>query len=174
MDFRSLIQSLDTINEDSKVHKGTYGTSYGKEDVRDQYGHRVGKVNKGAEAKKDEPKKGRGRPKKGAGTSGEDKTYDSSALSAALGAGKKPSKEVGKRSVKHSLKEYIDEAELALNEDADLGVKPLPGASEITMNNQPTGITAKDPQSATKIKDLMATGDISLPGASDSSNGVNN
>jgi hypothetical protein len=53
MDFRSLIQSLDTINEDSKVHKGTYGTSYGKEDVRDQYGHRVGKVNKGAEAKKD-------------------------------------------------------------------------------------------------------------------------
>jgi hypothetical protein len=51
----------------------------------------------------------------------------------------------------------------------------LPGASEITMNNQPTGITAKDQQSATKIKDLMATGDISLPGTSDSGDaGVNN
>ena len=174
MDFRSLIQSLDTINEDSKVHKGTYGTSHGKEDVRDQYGHRVGKVNKGAETKKDEPKKGRGRPKKGAGTSGEDKTYDTATLGSVFGGGKKPSKEVGKKSVKHSLKEYIEEAEFnQLNEDDSVGVKPLPGASEITMNNEPTGITAKDPQSAAKIKDLMSTGDISLPGATDS-NGVNN
>ena len=170
MDFRSLIQSLDTINEDSKVHKGTYGTSYGKEDVRDQYGHKIGKVNKDTETKKDEPKKGRGRPKKGAGTSGEHKTYDTSTLGSVFGGGKKPSKDIGKKSVKHSLKEYIEEAESALNEDADLGVKPLPGASEITMNNQPTGITAKDPQSATKIKDLMATGDISLPGANGSDN----
>ena len=173
MDFKSLLQTIDTINEDSTVHKGTYGTSYGKEDVRDQYGHRVGKVNKGAETKKDEPKKGRGRPKKGAGTSGEHKTYDTATLGSVFGGGKKPSKEVGKKSVKHSLKEYIEEAESAINEDSSLGVKPLPGASEITMNNQPTGITAKDPQSATKIKDLMATGSISMPGAGDDS-GVNN
>jgi len=174
MDFRSLIQSLDAINEDSKVHKGTYGNSYGKEDVRDQYGHKVGKVNKGAEDKKEAPKKGRGRPKKGADDSGEVKKYDTATLGSVFGGGKKPSKEVGKKSVKHSLKEYIEEAELALNEDASLGVKPLPGASEITMNNQPTGITAKDQQSATKIKDLMATGDISLPGAGDADQGVNN
>jgi hypothetical protein len=162
---------LDALDE--SIHKGTYGTSYGKEDVRDQYGHRVGKVNKGAEATKDEPKKGRGRPKKGAGTSGEHKTYDTTSLGSVFGGGKKPSKEVGKKSVKHSLKEYIEEAESALNEDASVGVKPLPGASEITMNNEPTGITAKDPQSATKIKDLMATGSISMPGEN-GSNGVNN
>ena len=174
MDFRSLIQSLDTINEDSKVHKGTYGNNYGKEDVRDQYGHKVGKVNKDTEGNKEAPKKGRGRPKKGADDSGEVKKYDTATLGSVFGGGKKPSKEVGKKSVKHSLKEYIEEAELALNEDASLGVKPLPGASEITMNNQPTGITAKDQQSATKIKDLMATGDISLPGAGDGADaGVN-
>ena len=163
---------LDGLDE--SIHKGTYGTSYGKEDVRDQYGHRVGKVNKGAETKKDEPKKGRGRPKKGAGTSGEHKTYDTATLGSVFGGGKKPSKEIGKKSVKHSLKEYIEEAESALNEDASVGVKPLPGASEITMNNEPTGITAKDPQSATKIKDLMATGSISMPGSDGDSSGVNN
>jgi hypothetical protein len=119
MDFKTLLQSMDTISEDSKVHKGTYGTSHGKEDVRDQYGHKIGKINKDADSKKDEPKKGRGRPKKGAGASGEDKSYDSSELSAAFGGGKKPSKEVGKRSVKHSLKEYIEEAEA--NQQLDEG-----------------------------------------------------
>lgn len=163
---------LDHLGE--SIHKGTYGNSYGKEDVRDQYGHKVGKINKGAEDKKDEPKKGRGRPKKGAGTSGEHKTYDTSTLGSVFGGGKKPSKEVGKKSVKHSLKEYIEEAESALNEDATLAVKPLTGASEITMNNEPTGITAKDPQAAIKIKDLMSTGDISLPGAGGADAGTSN
>jgi len=110
MDFRSLLQSMTELSESegSRVHKGTYGTSHGKEDVRDQYGHKIGKVNKDAEGKKDAPKKGRGRPKKGADDSGEVKTYDSSALSNVFGGGKKPKGEVGKRSVKHSLKEYME------------------------------------------------------------------
>jgi hypothetical protein len=111
MDFRSLIQSLDNINEDSKVHKGTYGNKHGKEDVRDQYGHKIGKIDKDTDdnASKEAPKKGRGRPKKGADDSGEVKKYDSSALSVAFGGGKKPSKEVGKKSVKHSLKDWIED-----------------------------------------------------------------
>jgi hypothetical protein len=106
MDFRSLLQSFNTISEaEGTVHKGTYGTSYGKEDVRDQYGHRVGKVDKEATAKKDEPKKGRGRPKK---DGGEGAKFDTSALSSAFGS-KKPSGKVGTVSKKHSLKEYIEE-----------------------------------------------------------------
>ncbi len=108
MDFKSLLQSFDTITEGDVVHKGEYGNKYGKEDVRDQYGHKVGKVDKGAQAKKEEPKKGRGRPKKDVGDAGE--KFDTSALSNVLG-GKKPSKAVGTTSKKHSLKEYMESVE---------------------------------------------------------------
>jgi hypothetical protein len=97
MDFRSLLQSFSKITEgetkDTKtgrVHKGTYGTSYeaGDEGV-----------------KKQDTQRGRGRPKKDADETGEVKKYDSSALSAAMGGGKKPSGKVGTVSAKHSIKE---------------------------------------------------------------------
>ena len=119
MDFKTLLQSMDTISEDSKVHKGTYGTSHGKEDVRDQYGHKIGKVDKEAGEKKDAPKKGRGRPKKGSDDSGEVKSYDTKSLHGVFGGGEKPKKEIGKTTKKHSLKEYIEEAEA--NQQLDEG-----------------------------------------------------
>jgi hypothetical protein len=165
MDIKSLLQSFDTIAEDSKVHKGTYGTSYGKEDVRDQYGHKIGKVDKGAEAKKDEPKKGRGRPKKGAGASGEDKSYDSSELSAAFGGGKKPSKEVGTRSVKHSLKDWIEDvaqSKETLSEE-QVTIKPMPGASQIIGQDGKSMGTA-DAQTANVIKAASEKGTLNLTG----------
>jgi hypothetical protein len=154
---------LDGLDE--SIHKGTYGTSYGKEDVRDQYGHKIGKVDKGAEAKKDEPKKGRGRPKKGAGTSGEDKTYDSSALSAAFGGGKKPSKEVGKRSVKHSLKDWIEDvaqSKETLSEE-QVTVKPMPGASQI-IGQDGKSLGTADAQTANVIKAASEKGTLNLTG----------
>ena len=89
------------------VHKGTYGNSYGKEDVRDQYGHRVGKVDKGADAKKDAPKRGRGRPTKGdKDEHGNDTKFDTSGIQGMLGS--KAKGEVGKKSVKHSLKDWME------------------------------------------------------------------
>jgi hypothetical protein len=110
-----------------REHKGTYGTSHGKEDVRDQYGHKVGKIDKGAADKKDAPKKGRGRPKKGSDDSGEVKSYDTKSLGDVFGGGKKPSKEVGKKSVKHSLKDWIEASEQkSLNEDGQFVTKPIP------------------------------------------------
>ena len=122
MDFRSLLQSMNTIaegetkeTEKGRVHKGEYGNKYGKEDVRDQYGHKIGKVDKGEEAKKDAPKKGRGRPKKDTGDAGV--KFDTSHLAGAFGSGKKPSKPVGTVSKKHSLKEYIEEVELSKTEE---------------------------------------------------------
>ena len=134
MDIRSLLQTMYTINEGEtketpkgREHKGTYGTSHGKEDVRDQYGHKIGKVNKGAADKKDAPKKGRGRPKKGSDDSGEVKSYDTKSLGDVFGGGKKPSKEVGKKSVKHSLKDWIEASEQkSLNEDGQFVTRPIP------------------------------------------------
>ena len=108
MDFRSLLQSMTNISEaeGSRVHKGTYGTSHGKEDVRDQYGHKVGKIDKDAQGKEAAPKQGRGRPKK---ETNDGPKFDTSALSAAFGGSKKPSGKVGTVSKKHSLKEYIED-----------------------------------------------------------------
>jgi len=89
------------------VHKGTYGNSYGKEDVRDQYGHKIGKIDKGSEAKKDAPKRGRGRPTKGdKDEHGNDTKFDTSGLQGMLGS--KAKGEVGKKSVKHSLKDWME------------------------------------------------------------------
>ncbi len=109
MDFKSLLQSMDTLSEGDVVHKGTYGTSHGSEDVRDQYGHKIGKVNKDAAATKPAEKRGRGRPKKGADASGEVKKYDFTAF----GGGKKVNlpKWDKSKTTKHSLKEYIEEVE---------------------------------------------------------------
>lgn len=117
MDFRNILQSLNSLSEGEtketdkgRTHKGEYGNKYGKEDVRDQYGHKIGRKDKDEKTKKDEPKRGRGRPTKGdKDEHGNDTKFDTSGLQGMLG--KKPSKEVGKTSKKHSLKEYIEEVE---------------------------------------------------------------
>lgn len=99
---------LSEITEsDVTVHKGDYGNKYEPEVVRDQYGHKIGKVNKGADGKKDAPKRGRGRPTKGdKDEHGNDTKFDTSGLQGMLGG--KPKGEVGKKSVKHSLKDWIE------------------------------------------------------------------
>ena len=99
---------LSEITEsDVTVHKGDYGNKYEPEVVRDQYGHKIGKVSKGAEGKKEAPKRGRGRPTKGdKDEHGNDTKFDTSGLQGMLGG--KPKSEVGKKSVKHSLKDWIE------------------------------------------------------------------
>ncbi len=168
MDFKSLLQSMTALSEaEGKVHKGTYGTSHGKEDVRDQYGHKVGKVDKEASDKKDAPKKGRGRPKKGADDSGEVKTYDTKTLGSVFGGGQKPKKEVGKVSKKHSLKEYIEEAELALQEgmtsQEPIQIKPASQTqTQVIQQGDKTLGTVNNPQLAQQIKQSIGKGEMSL------------
>lgn len=105
--MKDLLQSLIALSEgetkDTKtgrVHKGTYGSEY--ETDKD-----------GNEKKKEATaaKKGRGRPKKDADSSGEVKTYDTKSLGSVFGGGQKPKKEIGKVSKKHSLKEYMESVE---------------------------------------------------------------
>ena len=158
MDFKSLLSQLDQLNEaeGTTVHKGTYGTSHGKEDVRDQYGHKIGKQDKGAEAKKDAPKKGRGRPKKGADDSGEVKSYDFSAFGVNKGKDVKLPKHDKKKTIKHSLKEYLDQLDDALNEEYTTA--PMPGAVQVKDASGKVVATAKNPAAAKAFQD----GDITL------------
>lgn len=108
MDFKSLLQTMTSLNEaetkvtkTGKVHKGDYGTSYEAGDEG---------------AKKQETTRGRGRPKKDADETGEVKKYDTKSVGDVFGGGKKPSKEIGTVSKKHSLKEYIESVEEAISE----------------------------------------------------------
>jgi hypothetical protein len=158
MDFKSILSQLDQLNEaeGTTVHKGTYGTSHGKEDVRDQYGHKIGKVNKDAETKKEAPKKSRGRPKKGADETGEVKSYDFSAFGVNKGKDVKLPKYDKKKTVKHSLKEYLDQLDTALNEEYTTA--PMPGAVAVKDASGKVVATAKSPQAA----EMFKKGDVTL------------
>jgi len=164
MDFRSLLQSFTTLSEgetkDTKtgrVHKGSYGTSYDGDEDDD------GKKKEKASGEK----RGRGRPKKGADETGEVKKYDSSALSSAFGGGKKPKKEIGKVSKKHSLKEYIEDAETSLQEGMtsqdQIQIKPASQTNTqvIQQGNKTLG-TVNNPQLANQIKQSIGKGEMSL------------
>jgi len=164
MDFKSLISQLDQLNEaeGKTVHKGTYGTSHGKEDVRDQYGHKIGKVNKDVETDKEAPKKGRGRPKKGADETGEVKKYDFSAFGVTKGKDVKLPKHDKKKTKKHSIKEYLEQMYAPLNE-MGITVKPMPGASQIIgADGKPMGTA--DAATANTIKAASEKGTLKLGG----------
>ena len=179
MDFKNLLQSLDQLSEATtdtstgRVHKaepGGYGQQHGAEDVKDQYGKPIGRVSLGKLAAQNEPKRGKGRPP----NPDKAKSYDSSALSKAMGMGKAP-KATGKPSVKHSLKEYFDQLEQSLSEGG-LSVQPIPAPKQQTGQNfmikdpsnpQAAAITTSDPA----VVDAAKKGTLSMhkPGASPTS-----
>jgi len=171
MDFKSILNSLSTISEGEtketekgRVHKGEYGNKYGKEDVRDQYGHKVGKKDKGEEAKKEAPKKGRGRPKKDTGDAGV--KFDTGSLSSVMG-GKKPKKEVGKVSKKHSLKEYIEELETnksQLDEAEQVTIAPAQSNTQVIKQGNRVLGQVTNPQLAAQIKQSIGKGEMTLAG----------
>ena len=152
MDIRDILKSFDNLSEGEKtttdkgtVHKATaggYGNQHGTDDVKDQYGKPIGKVSLGKLGAQNEPKRGKGRPP----NPDKAKSYDSSALSKAMGMGKAP-KPTGKPSVKHSLKEYFDQMDEALSE-AGLAVQPLPATPQQKQQQQMAGkpsFMIKDP-----------------------------
>ena len=163
MDFRNILHSLNSLSEGDVSHKGTYGTSYGKEDVRDQYGHKIGKVDKDAESKKEAPKRGRGRPTKGdKDEHGHDAKFDTSGLQGMLG--KKPKGEVGKKSVKHSLKEYIEEVESKqqLDEADQVTIAPAQQNTQVIKQGNRVLGSVTNPQLASQIKNAIGQGQMSL------------
>ena len=120
MNFKDMLSTISQLSEATnekeggRVHTADAG-GYGRKDDEDSDGKKV---------KVDAPKKGRGRPKKDADASGEEKKYDTKSLGSVFGGGQKPKKEVGKVSKKHSLKEYFDQLEDALNEAEQIQIKP--------------------------------------------------
>ena len=143
---------------------------YGRKDDEDEEGNKV----KDTSAEK----KGRGRPKKATQTSGEDKKYDFSAFGA-TGKDVKLPKWDKKKTTKHSIKEYIDQLESALNEAEQIQIKPAsqmpktPGQPQqvagqppkdtqvIAQGNKTLG-TVDNPQLANQIKQSIGKGEMTL------------
>jgi hypothetical protein len=107
----TMFEGKETTDKGVK-HTGSYGKRHGKEEVRDQYGAKIGKIDLDKEAKKDEPKRGKGRPKKDAGDAGV--AFDTSELDNAFGGAAKKSaaKKLDKshdkkKTVKHKVDEQI-------------------------------------------------------------------
>ena len=153
MDFKSLLSQLDQLNEATeKTKTGIKHTAepggYGRKDDEDEEGNKV--KNTSAE------KKGRGRPKKATQSSGEDKKYDFSAFGVKSGKDVKLPKHDKKKTIKHSLKEYLDQLDKALNEEYTTA--PMPGAVQVKDASGKVVATAKNPAAAKAFQD----GDITL------------
>ena len=176
------ISQLSEATEKTKTglkHTAEPG-GYGRKDDEDEEGNKV----KDTSAEK----KGRGRPKKATSTSGEDKKYDFSAFGA-TGKDVKLPKWDKKKTTKHSIKEYIDQLESALNEAEQIQIKPAsqmpktpgqtagatsqPGQPQqvagqppkdtqvIAQGNKTLG-TVDNPQLANQIKQSIGKGEMTL------------
>ena len=156
MDFKSLLSQLDQLNEaTTKTKTGLTHTAepggYGRKDDEDAEGNRV----KAASTEK----RGKGRPKKATQSSGEDKKYDFSAFGVKHGKDVKLPKHDKKKTTKHSLKEYFDQLEQALNEEG-YSTAPMPGAVAVKDATGKVVATAKNPQAAAAFE----KGDITIGG----------
>lgn len=132
MDFKTMLSQLSQLSEATektptgRVHKAEPGG----------YGRKFDTDEEGEEQKKVEPpvKRGRGRPRKGADITGQVKKYEFGPLSKAMGmASKAPelSAQGKKIAKKHSLKEWVQEVEDKLtNEALATGQKPIPVVSK--------------------------------------------
>ena len=139
LDIMNKLTQLSEAVKDTgkgKIHTAEPG-GYGRKDDEDEEGNKVKAVST--------EKKGRGRPKKNADASGEEKTYDTKSLGSVFGGGQKPKKEIGKVSKNHSLKEYFDQLDAALNEAALSPTQTMvPGFQAGGKAAQPTIVDVKN------------------------------
>ena len=169
MDFRTLLQSMYTISEATdrsepgKVKHTADPGGYGRKDDEDEEGNKVKDTST--------EKRGKGRPKKATATSGEDKKYDFSAFGSS-GKDVKLPKWDKKKTTKHSIKEYIEQVESAINEEG-VTIKPMPGASQIIGADGETMGTA-DAATANTIKQASEKGTLNLGGGDEQMNEKSN
>jgi hypothetical protein len=162
MDFKSLLSQLDQLNEATdrsepgKVKHSADPGGYGRKDDEDEDGKQV----KPASTEK----RGKGRPKKATQTSGEDKKYDFSAFGVKAGKDVKLPKYDKKKTTKHSLKEYFDQLESALNEAEQVTVMPAQSNTQVIKQGNKTLGTVTNPQLASQIKQSIGKGEMSLAG----------
>ena len=140
MNFKDMLSKMSQLSEATdrsepgKVKHSADPGGYGRKDDEDDEGNKV---------KADAPKKGRGRPKKDADSSGEVKKYDFSAFGVKHGKDIKLPAHDKKKTTKHSIKEYFDQIDASrekMYEAEQIQIKPatqMPKKPGQTSQQQP-------------------------------------
>ena len=144
-----------TSDEKGSKHKGKYGTAFqGDED--DEKTDDYGKKKKAKKAVEPAEKRGRGRPVKPENKAAKDKP-DWSAFGAKKDVKLKPWDK--KKTTKHSLKDWIESSEAALNEASALTQGPLPAGGASFKNAQGQTVAQTTNQQATQA---VASGSVNV------------
>jgi hypothetical protein len=184
MNLKDMLAKMSQLSEATeKTKTGVRHTAepggYGRKDDEDEEGNRV---------KQDTAPRGRGRPKKAAAASGEDKKYDFSAFGVKHGKDIKLPAHDKKKTTKHSIKEYFDQIDASrekMYEAEQIQIKPaaqmpkkpgqtsMPGQQQqvagqpaqntqvIAQGNKTLG-TVNNPQLANQIKQSIGKGEMTL------------
>ena len=164
MNFKDMLETLGQLSE------ATEKTKTGVKHTADAggYGRKFDTDEEGDEKKKDATpaaKRGRGRPAKGSDETGNVKKYDDKALGNVFGGGKKPKKEVGTVSKKHSLKDWFERVnENFLAEAEQVTMEPAKQNTQVIKQGTKTLGTVSNPQLAAQIKQSIGKGEMSLAG----------
>ncbi len=158
---------LETLGQ---LSEATEKTKTGVKHTADAggYGRKFDTDEEGDEKKKDATpaaKRGRGRPAKGSDETGNVKKYDDKALSSVFGGGKKPKKEVGTVSKKHTLKDWFERVDAEFIAEAEqVTMEPAKQNTQVIKQGTKTLGTVSNPQLAAQIKQSIGKGEMSLAG----------
>jgi hypothetical protein len=184
MNLKDMLAKMSQLSEATeKTKTGVRHTAepggYGRKDDEDEEGNRV---------KQDTAPRGRGRPKKAAAASGENKKYDFSAFGVKHGKDVKLPAHDKKKTTKHSIKEYfdqIDERREKMYEAEQIQIKPAsqmpkkpgqtsqpgqpqqvqgqtPQNTQVIQQGDKTLGTVNNPQLANQIKQSIGKGEMTL------------
>jgi hypothetical protein len=163
MNFKDMLQKISQLSE------ATEKTKTGTKHTADAGGYgRKYDVDQDGEEKKDKDpavKRGRGRPAKGSDDTGTVKKYDTKGVGDVFGAGKKPKKEVGTTSKKHTLKDWFEHMESKMLAEAEqVTMEPAKQNTQVIKQGTKTLGTVSNPQLAAQIKQSIGKGEMSLAG----------
>ena len=153
----------------SQLSEATEKTKTGTKHTADAGGYgRKYDVDQDGEEKKDKDpavKRSRGRPAKGSDDTGNVKKYDTKGVGDVFGAGKKPKKEVGTTSKKHTLKDWFEHMESKMLAEAEqVTMEPAKQNTQVIKQGTKTLGTVSNPQLASQIKQSIGKGEMSLAG----------
>jgi hypothetical protein len=164
MNFKDMLQKISQLSE------ATEKTKTGTKHTADAggYGRKFDTDEEGDEKKKDNApaaKRGRGRPAKGSDDTGTVKKYDTKGVGDVFGGGKKPKKEVGTTSKKHTLKDWFEHMESQMLAEAEqVTMEPAKQNTQVIKQGTKTLGTVSNPQLAAQIKQSIGKGEMSLAG----------
>jgi len=168
MEMKSLLEKITSLQEATKktptglIHKAEPG-GYGRKYDTDEEGDESSDGEK--DAAKAIEKRGRGRPKKAGGEADTKDKYSNAKSVQDLVVGTLPKGKLpGKPGKKHSLKEYFEALDQALNEAEQVTIQPAKQNTQVIKQGNKVLGSVENPALANTIKQAIGKGEMSLAG----------